>query len=85
MIEYAYSTITSKKINLKENVLEKFLSKVEENNSDNFEKVEQCLIKTNLFLTPKILEKIIEQYYKVTLYDYIEKRFLFNFLRVEIN
>jgi len=63
-IDKIFDTIHKLKIVIKESVLEGFLLKIVQNSIDNFERVQNYLIKADCFLTVKILDKIIAQYGK---------------------
>ena len=54
-----------KEINIKEKVLEGFLVKILLFYSNNFEKVESYLLKAGDRVTPKIIETLILEYFKV--------------------
>ena len=57
-----------KEINIKEKVLEGFLVKILLFYSNNFEKVESYLLKAGDRVTPKIIETLILEYFKVSYY-----------------
>lgn len=64
-VEAVFDDVLNRKINIKENILEKFFINVVKSNLDNFEKIEKYLLKCNPLLTQKILEKIITEYSNV--------------------
>jgi hypothetical protein len=63
-----YESILKKKINIRENVIEKFLIKVVEHSNKNFEKVEGFLLKSDCLLSQKIIERLIEECNKVKIF-----------------
>ena len=56
------------KISIKESPLEKFLIKIVNSYKNNYNKIEDYLIKSNCLLTKRIIEKIVEEFSKVFLY-----------------
>ena len=64
-IEFFFDVLIKNKISIREANLEKFLMKVVNSNIDNFNKVEEYLIKCYCMLTKKIIEKILDEYSKV--------------------
>ena len=68
-IDVIYDFIMMRKeINIKEKVLEGFLVKILLFYSNNFEKVESYLLKAGDRVTPKIIETLILEYFKVSYY-----------------
>jgi hypothetical protein len=73
LMDFIFSTICLEKIIIKDYSFEKVLVKLIENNLNNFETIEHYLLLTKSYLNVKILERIIDCFYKVRCINFLEK------------
>jgi hypothetical protein len=73
LIDLVFTTICHEGINIRDFYIERVLVKLVESNSNNFEKIESYLHLCRGHLGVKLIEKIVDCFYKVSSYIIIEK------------